>query len=235
MLHPVVFVSLGPGEAELITLKGLKVLQAADLIFYPSTRRGDKEVSRALGILSELGIPHSKTVPFSVPMSKERTPVLKVYEDVAGQLAEQHLQNRKVVIVAEGDSGFYSSTYYVYEWLEKKGIPSERVAGIPAFIAAGTLAKLHIAKLEEELHVIPGNVRADDLRERILRNNSVVVMKTSICEEEVKKCITNFREATYHYFENVGTDGKEFYTTVPEEILERKFPYFSLMIIQKKS
>ena len=33
MNHPIHFVSLGPGDPELITLKGLKTLQKADIIF----------------------------------------------------------------------------------------------------------------------------------------------------------------------------------------------------------
>ena len=35
--HPIRFVSLGPGEPDLITLKGFKALQTADCIFCPAT------------------------------------------------------------------------------------------------------------------------------------------------------------------------------------------------------
>ena len=37
MNHPIHFVSLGPGDPELITLKGLKTLQKADIIYCPAT------------------------------------------------------------------------------------------------------------------------------------------------------------------------------------------------------
>ena len=37
MSHPIYFVSLGPGDAELITLKSLHALQQADIIYCPST------------------------------------------------------------------------------------------------------------------------------------------------------------------------------------------------------
>ena len=47
-MFPITFVSLGPGEAELITLKGLKALQAADCIFCPETpARDGRPLSRA--------------------------------------------------------------------------------------------------------------------------------------------------------------------------------------------
>ena len=38
MNHPIHFVSLGPGDPELITLKGLKTLQKADIIYCPATQ-----------------------------------------------------------------------------------------------------------------------------------------------------------------------------------------------------
>lgn len=48
MSHPIYFVSLGPGDAELITLKSLHALQQADIIYCPSTvREPDKILSRA--------------------------------------------------------------------------------------------------------------------------------------------------------------------------------------------
>ena len=42
--HPIRFVSLGPGEPDLITLKGLKALQGADCIFCPATMTQRRQV-----------------------------------------------------------------------------------------------------------------------------------------------------------------------------------------------
>lgn len=42
-MFPVIFVSLGPGEPELITVKGLKALQTADCIFCPETLAKDRK------------------------------------------------------------------------------------------------------------------------------------------------------------------------------------------------
>ena len=38
MVDSIYFVSLGPGDPELITVKGLKRLQQSDVIFCPATR-----------------------------------------------------------------------------------------------------------------------------------------------------------------------------------------------------
>ena len=37
MSYPICFVSLGPGDPELITLKGLKKLRQAEIIYCPAT------------------------------------------------------------------------------------------------------------------------------------------------------------------------------------------------------
>ena len=73
MNRTITFVSLGPGEPELITLKGLKTLQQADRIFCPATlTTSGKQVSRAAHILRALEIEEEKIHPFVLPMSKDR-------------------------------------------------------------------------------------------------------------------------------------------------------------------
>ena len=73
MSRPIYFVSLGPGDAELITLKSLHALQQADIIYCPSTvREPDKILSRAATLLHKLGIKGDIHL-FSLPMSKDRT------------------------------------------------------------------------------------------------------------------------------------------------------------------
>ena len=107
----------------------------------------------------------------------------------------------------------------------------ERTAGIPAFIAAGALAGLHIVKQEEQIIVIPGMLTAEELSEKIKAGYVIVIMKLSQCVDAVHECICKHPQARFHYFENVGTD-KEYYTSDKKIISEKPFPYFSLMIIQ---
>jgi len=234
MYDSVIFVSLGPGEAELITLKGLKALQQADVIFCPSTVLSNgKASSRAKDILLELEIEEGKITLFDVPMNKDRTKAMESYKDVSEKIAEQYREDFKVAVTAEGDAGFYSSIQYINDNLQKLDVPTSRIAGIPAFIACGTLANIHIVKQEEELNVIPGITNKEELSNKINHGKPVVIMKPSQCEEVVKAVMMNTPDVTFHYFENAGVKGKEFYTQDNMEISSRKFPYFSLLIIRK--
>lgn len=109
-MFPVIFVSLGPGEPELITVKGLKALQTADCIFCPETLAKDgNRVSRAADILLQLDIPENTVHRFPLPMSKQREKALSAYDEVYMESSTLRQQGKKVCIVAEGDAGFYSS------------------------------------------------------------------------------------------------------------------------------
>lgn len=232
MAYPINFVSLGPGDPELITIKGLKALQQADVIYCPATAGKQGSVlSRAADIIHALEIDEKSLQFFKLPMSKDRTEAWKAYDALFNEASAAYQEGKRVVIVAEGDAGFYSSIQYIYDRFTEAHITAQRIAGIPAFIAAGALAGLHIVKQEEQIVVIPGTATTKELAEKIKAGYVIVIMKLSGCIEAVHSCIHLFPETSFHYFENVGTD-KEYYTSDKKIIESKEYPYFSLMIIQ---
>lgn len=232
MTYPISFVSLGPGEPELITVKGLRQLQKADIIYCPATRNRQREsISRAADIVRALEINETAIHCFILPMSKDRTEAWKVYDTLYNEAATQYVEGKQIVIVAEGDAGFYSSIQYLYDKFTDAGIAVQRIAGIPAFIAAGALTGLHIVKQEEQIVVIPGTPSAAELSEKINAGYVIVIMKLSQCVDAVHECIRKHPQTQFHYFENVGTE-KEYYTSDRKVIADKVYPYFSLMIIQ---
>ena len=198
-MFPVIFVSLGPGEPELITVKGLKALQTADCRFSPETLAKDgNRVSRAADILLQLDIPENTVHRFPLPMSKQREKALSAYDEVYMESSTLRQQGKKVCIVAEGDAGFYSSIHYVYDKLQADGIPVKHIPGIPAFIAAGALGGLHVASQEERLTVIPGITTTEEIEKLTSENSAVVIMKLSRCTDEIHRCIRLYPEYRYH-------------------------------------
>ncbi|HRF92952.1 MAG TPA: precorrin-2 C(20)-methyltransferase, partial [Bacteroides graminisolvens] len=157
---------------------------------------------------------------------------MEAYEKLSTEAAASYAAGKRIAIVAEGDAGFYSSVHYVFEQLLAQGIAVQQVAGIPAFIASGALAGLHIVSQEERLMVIPGNTTAQELSDWLDAGLVVVIMKLSQCREAVKQCMAQYNDHTFHYFENVGTP-REVYIRATKELIEKEFPYFSLMIIKK--
>lgn len=232
MPSPILFVSLGPGDPELITLKSLKALRSAHTIFCPETlsHNGNK-VSRAADILQQLEIPVTSIRRFLLPMERERRKAWEAYEQIKQEAAKRWENGENVCIVAEGDIGLYASIHYIYEQLQKEKIPVKQLAGIPAFIAAGACGGMHIASGEERLTVIPGIATVAEIEQLMGSGNTAVIMKLSRCNDEIHRCIQLHPEYSYHYFENVGT-AEERYLTDPEKIAAQRFPYFSLLMIR---
>lgn len=233
-MYPVRFVSLGPGEAELITVKGLKALQAADCIFCPETESKEGAcTSRAANIMGQLDISPKNIRRFALPMNKQREKALNAYDQVYQEASNLQKEGKKICIVAEGDAGFYSSIHYILEKLKADGVPVEHIAGIPAFIAAGAMGGLHVASQEERLTVIPGITTAEEIIALIEKKSTVVIMKLSQCTDEVHRCIHLHPEYAYHYFENIG-NAHEKYMNDSKLIETLRFPYFSLLIIRRE-
>lgn len=245
------FVSLGPGNPDMITLKSLKNLQESDVIFCPGTsvkRKCDNGlltdikpctdstyISRAKDFLTSIGIQEERISVFIVPMEKEREQTMKIYRETAEKAIEEFDRGKKVSITVEGDASIYASIHYMMDYLSTKGIPVKQFCGIPSFIAATEPAMLHLISQEERMVVIPGNASEKELENYIVSNHVPVIMKLSRCKEAILKLIDSHPEYKYYYFENIAnTDGKDFFTTEIDIIKKRQFPYFSLMIIRKE-
>lgn len=229
--NPIAFVSLGPGDPELITLKALKALQAADLIFCAATgKETEKRRSRSAALLSAYNL-KAEVRTFHLPMSKQREAAMAVYRQLYLNARTAQEEGRKVAIAVEGDAGVYASMHYVLELLEAEGRPVSQLCGIPSFIAAGGVAHLHLIQQEERLLVVPGRVTTEELTEWLETHHTVVLMKLSQCETVVKTFMQVHPEYHYHYFENISTPQERHLTQV-EEMLSLPFPYFSLMILK---
>ncbi len=229
------FVSLGPGHPDLITLAALKALLQCDHIYYPVTvSPSGKKTSRAEEIILAHDIDTTKFRPYTLPMSKDRSEAMRAYEDVATQCLADYREGLSVVVAAEGDAGFYSSTHYISDALLCKGCPFRYIPGVPAFIAGGAHAGLSITRLDEELQIIPGNATTEKLGDAMTEGRKVLIMKLSRCEKVVKDFLAMNKDVAAVYFENVGTPDEFISTGIEEDILPRPFPYFSMMWLWPK-
>lgn len=168
---------------------------------------------------------------YDLPMSKQRDGAQEAYTAVASEIIQTIQQGTlsTIAVVAEGDSGFYSSSAYIGEHLLEAGISIKQLAGVPAFIACNALIGGQLVQLTEQLQVIPGEATAEEWASAWRSSHTVVVMKGSLCQAEVIQAIKEHPEREWHYLEFVGQE-REFYTSDLSLIQSRKFPYFSIII-----
>ena len=229
-MTPITFLSLGPGDPELLTFNAVKTLKDADVVMVPATRNREGTMkSRATDILSEWRI-ENRLMVYELPMLKDRQAVSLVYDSIFADCVRLYHEGRRIVVAVEGDVSIYASIHYVMERLEEASIPVVQSAGIPSFIAAAASAGLSLVSQQQRLTILPGDADAKTLLQLLDSNHVVVVMKLSQCQEAVKEFLRRNPQTVCHYFENVGTP-EAYHTMQHDEILSRHIPYFSLCII----
>lgn len=233
MTQAVYFVSLGAGDPELITLKALRLLEHADVIYSPvSLSPNGRRASKSKSIMLSLGIKEEQIVSYDMPVNREREGAEDAYKQVAEDIKARRQANGDLIaaVVAIGDAGFYASSAYIGELLEAENIPTSYLPGVPALIASNALIGGQLVQLDEQLRVIPGVAKPSEWEEAWQSKHTIVIMKGSMAEEEIKRAMKAYPHRHWHYLEYVGYEGKELYLNDVNQIAERKFPYFSLII-----
>ena len=233
MTQAIYFVSLGAGDPELITLKALRLLERADVIYSPvSLSPNGRRASKIKSIMLSLGIKEEQIVSYDMPVNREREGAEDAYKQVAEDIKARRQANGDLIaaVVAIGDAGFYASSAYIGELLEAENIPTSYLPGVPALIASNALIGGQLVQLDEQLRVIPGVATPSEWEEAWQSKHTIVIMKGSMAEEEIKRAMKSYPHRHWHYLEYVGYEGKELYLNDVNQIAERKFPYFSLII-----
>lgn len=115
-------VGVGPGDPELMTIKALRVLQAAPVVAY-FVAKGKK--GNAYGIVEAHLLDTQTQLPLVYPVTTEALPPPLCYEtviadfyDTAAAIVASHLDaGRDVAVICEGDPFFYGSYMYLHDRL----------------------------------------------------------------------------------------------------------------------
>lgn len=118
-MNKVSFVSAGPGDPELITIKGKKLLEKADVVIYAGSLVNPAIVN---GLNAE--------VLDSSGMN---------LEEIIDKMINGVREGKKVVRLHTGDTAFYSAISEQIEILENKGIEYEVVPGVSSAMAAAAV------------------------------------------------------------------------------------------------
>ena len=224
-------VSLGPGDPELITVKGLRTLQRADLIYYPGSVQADgQQSSYSRTILDQLDLDPARFRGVFMPMANDRTAALQVYEQAFQHLKADYEAGRTVAFVSEGDSTFYSTFAYLLVHLHAHQLPVEIIAGVPSFLLATAAHQVPLAVLREKVAIIPLLASAAALEGYLRTFETVVLIKVRGALDFVRPAVAaNY--ATACYAERLGTPA-EYLTTDLADLTGRELPYFSLLILK---
>ncbi len=168
-------VGVGPGDPELLTVKAVKVIGAADVILAPKTEK--KDDSTALAIAKPFLKADVSIVKMVFPMVYHGQTLSNAWEANKNAILELLAEGKKVVFLTLGDPMFYSTYIYIFHLLENCGYPVETVPGVPAFCAIGSKIGYPLAEGEDILSIIPATISEEKMDQILEISDNVVMMK----------------------------------------------------------
>jgi len=132
----VYFIGAGPGAADLITLRGQRLIERCPLCLYAGSLVPEAIVAAA---------PKNATVKDTAPMH---------LDEIIDAMKAAHARGEDVARVHSGDPSLYGAIAEQIRRLEALDIPFEIVPGVPAYVAAAAELKMELTLPEIAQSVI---------------------------------------------------------------------------------
>ncbi|MBW6409231.1 cobalt-factor II C(20)-methyltransferase [Clostridium weizhouense] len=220
---PVLYgVGVGPGDKELITVKGSKIIEKCDVIVAPTATEGGESI--AFETAKDYVRDDAEVAILHFPMGgKDRTIKSKeAYDFIEKRLSE----GKNVAFLTIGDPYVYSTYIHMLSHVKEHGFEVKTVPGITSFCAGASLVDKTLVIGNEKLVILP----AAKINE-ITDEKFIVVMKLYKHEEEVLNILEE-KGFNYTYISRVGREG-ETVLTDRESILKLR-DYMSLIIASRE-
>ena len=143
------FIGAGPGAPDLITVRGLKIIQRCPVVLYAGSLVPAEIVAEA---------PETARVIDTAPMH---------LDEIIAEMQTAHDQGHDVARVHSGDPSIYGATAEQMRRLDGLGIPYDVTPGVPAFAAAAAAlsAELTLPDVSQTVILTRTAVRSSSMPE----------------------------------------------------------------------
>ena len=230
-------VGVGPGDAELITVKGLKALQAADVIFVPRSRDGEK--SLALRIVADyIDENRQELVTLPLPMTRNPRELVPAWEAAAAEIDNALTAERPSgVYLLLGDPLLYGTFTYIWERLQEANsdIEIEIVPGVTSFAATAAVTQTVLSTTNDRVAILPASYEtsAEVLQNLLTTFDTIILLKAGTVLPQILDALDELDLLdSAVYGERVGMPEEVLVTDV-RTLKGQRRPYLSLLIVTK--
>lgn len=167
-------IGVGPGDPELLTLKGKRLLEAADCIATPKTK--GEAASTALRIVAQF-IEGKPLLELVLPMTHDQERLRQAWEDGAQAVMERLDAGEDVAFITLGDASLFSTLMYIFRPIKAAGYAWELVPGITAPSAAAARLGIGLADGTEDLAILAATADLAKVEQTIANHTNTVLMK----------------------------------------------------------
>ena len=227
-------VGVGPGDPELITLKAIRALAAADVVAH-FAKAGSASHARAIAAqhlrsgIDELPLLYPVTTEVPKCSADYRGALRDFYEQAAAAIAAHLQAGRIVAVICEGDPLFYGSYMHLHTRLSPR-FAVEIVAGVTGMSGCWSAAGTPIAQGDDIFTVLPATLPESELVRRLSETNAAVVMKVGRHLPKVRRALQTSGRLPRAVYVERGTMADAKLTplaTKPDD----DAPYFAVVLV----
>ena len=218
-------VGVGPGDPELMTMKAVRVLRAADVVMAPDTNGSDNTALR----IARPYLSNQEVIFVKTPMVRNQSVMDAAHTAAAKTICALLDEGKQVVFLTLGDPTVYSTYLYIHQKVLALGYPAEIVPGVPSFCAAAARLGISLCLGAEPLLIIPASHDAEKLMD-VPANK--VFMKAGRSILELQKLLAEHGKLeNASMVENCSMPTERVYPHFDE--LKEPTGYFSLVIAKE--
>ncbi len=228
-------IGIGPGDPELLTVKALRILKEADIVYVPeSDKSGTSRAIEIIGNLIDTGSDRIRKLYY--PMSTDRKELESAWKESADRIAREVLSGLCVAYSTLGDPMLYSTYCYLLDCLKRHDplVPHETIPGITSFTAAASLIDVPLVVGDERLLIMPLPEEGKVVANALYSYDTVVFMKLNNRLVEVKALLRALGyDETVYLVSRIGFPDERVYRGL-SEIQDCESSYLSLLIVKRK-
>jgi precorrin-2/cobalt-factor-2 C20-methyltransferase len=234
-------VGCGPGDPELLTIKAIRLIKNAEVVFAPTSKEGKPSI--ALSIVQKYVNSSTKTINLIFPMLKDKEALKDYWKGNTEKIANEVRAGRKVIYVTVGDPSIYSTWIYVYRELRRnhKDIEIDIIPGITSIFAFAAEAKIALVEGDETLAIVPACYDMDRVRRTSNVCDTVIFLKDGRHFDEVIDMLSDagfVEDSMIAIAQDVAVKGEIMKMSRLGDLRGRRGStekYFSIMVAKKKS
>jgi precorrin-2/cobalt-factor-2 C20-methyltransferase len=172
-------VGVGPGAPDLVTLRALSVLRAADVLALPRYKDWGESMAWKIVAPHFEGQPTPEKLFLTFPMNKDPERLRPAIARAMDAIGERLAAGQSVAFVTEGDPSLYSTFVYVAGEARRRW-PDLEIEAVPAVsspMAVAAVTGVALADGQERIAIVPANYGVDDLDTVLRMFDTVVLMK----------------------------------------------------------
>ncbi|MBI5205796.1 MAG: precorrin-2 C(20)-methyltransferase [Nitrospirae bacterium] len=233
-------IGVGPGDPELLTLRGARIIKEVKCICVPKGK--EEGSSLALSIIKgavnisgkeimEAYFPMRKTK--SVQRSKDIELDSKWQETIEAVYSRLN-KGIDMAFITIGDPAIYSTFFYLYDKLLELNpeLEIEIIPGVSSINASAARAKISLALADEKIAILPANYM-DNLKDTLEKFDTVVLMKVYRVFDDLVRALNDMHLLKNAVYVSRAGMGDERIVRNIQDVKREDLNYFSMVIVRK--